>query len=111
MFFCQGKIYQFLDKSDKFEISYEVSKSCNEHNCKFRNYNCHKEHEINQVDLKKFYDTCTIETTIKGFVADLLLTNSKNPNIPPTLIEICVTHPCEDEKKQSELKALLEERK
>ena len=103
---CKLYIKQHFDKSDKFEISYEVSKSCNEHNCKFRNYNCHKEHEINQVDLKKFYDTCTIETTIKGFVADLLLTNSKDTSIPPTLIEICVTHPCEEEKKESGLKII-----
>lgn len=103
-----GKLYikQHFDNSDKFCISYEVSKTCKEHNCNLRNYNCHKEHEINQVDLKEFYDTCTIEAPIKGFVADLLLTNSKNPNIPPTLIEICVTHPCEDEKKQSELKII-----
>ena len=103
-----GKLYikQHFDKSDKFCISYEVSKTCKEHNCNLRNYKCHKEHEINQVDLKEFYDTCTIEATIKGFVADLLLTNSKNPDIPPTLIEICVTHPCEDEKKQSELKII-----
>ena len=103
-----GKLYikQHFDNSDKFCISYEVSKTCKEHNCNLRNYNCHKEHEINQVDLKEFYDTCTIEAPIKGFVADLLLTNSKNPNIQPTLIEICVTHPCEDEKKQSELKII-----
>ena len=103
---CKLYIKQHFDKSDKFEISYGISKSCNEHNCKFRNYNCHKEHEINQVDLKKFYDTCTIETTIKGFVADLLLTNSKDTSIPPTLIEICVTHPCEEEKKESGLKII-----
>lgn len=103
-----GKLYikQHFDNSDKFCISYKVSKTCKEHNCNLRNYNCHKEHEINQVDLKEFYDTCTIEAPIKGFVADLLLTNSKNPNIPPTLIEICVTHPCEDEKKESELKII-----
>lgn len=103
-----GKLYikQHFDNSDKFCISYEVSKTCKEHNCNLRNYNCHKEHEINQVDLKEFYDTCTIEAPIKGFVADLLLTNSKKPNIPPTLIEICVTHPCEDEKKESELKII-----
>ena len=103
-----GKLYikQHFENSDKFCISYEVSKTCKEHNCNLRNYNCHKEHEINQVDLKEFYDTCTIEAPIKGFVADLLLTNSKNPNIPPTLIEICVTHPCEDEKKESELKII-----
>ena len=103
-----GKLYikQHFDNSDKFCISYEVSKTCKEHNCNLRNYNCHKEHEINQVDLKEFYDTCTIEAPIKGFVADLLLTNSKKTNIPPTLIEICVTHPCEDEKKESELKII-----
>lgn len=103
-----GKLYikQHFDNSDKFCISYEVSKTCKEHNCNLRNYNCHKEHEINQVDLKKFYDTCTIETTIKGFVADLLLTNSKDTSIPPTLIEICVTHPCEEEKKESGLKII-----
>ena len=103
-----GKLYikQHFDNSDKFCISYEVSKTCKEHNCNLRNYNCHKEHEINQIDLKKFYDTCTIETTIKGFVADLLLTNSNDTSIPPILIEVCVTHPCEDEKKESELKII-----
>lgn len=103
-----GKLYikQHFDNSDKFCISYEVSKTCKEHNCNLRNYNCHKEHEINQVDLKEFYDTCTIEAPIKGFVADLLLTNSKDTIIPPTLIEICVTHPCEDEKKESGLKII-----
>lgn len=95
-----------FDNSDRFNISYKVSKSCKERNCYLRNCNCHKEHEINQVNLKEFYDTCTIETTVKGFVADLLLTNSKDPNIPPILIEIYVTHSCEDEKKESELKII-----
>ncbi len=113
---CDGETYlhklsklyikQHFDNSDNFNISYKVTKSCRERNCNLRNYNCHKEHEINQVDLKEFYDTCTIEAPIKGFVADLLLTNSKNPNIPPTLIEVCVTHPCEDEKKESGLKII-----
>ena len=103
---CKLHIKQHFDNSEKFIIAYEVSKSCKERNCKLRNYNCHKEHEINQVDLKVFYDTCTIETTIKGFVADLLLTNSKDTSIPPILIEICVTHPCEDKKKESGLKII-----
>ena len=103
---CKSYIKQHFDNSEKFKISYKVSKNCKEHNCKFRNYNCQKEHETNQVDLKEYYDTCTIETTIKGFVADLLLTNSKDTSIPPTLIEICVTHPCEDKKKESGLKII-----
>lgn len=103
---CKLHIKRHFDDSDCFNISYGVSKSCNERNCKFRNYNCYKEHETNQVDLKEFYDTCTVETTIKGFVADLLLTNSKDTSIPPILIEICVTHPCEDKKKESGLKII-----
>lgn len=103
---CKLHIKRHFDDSDCFNISYGVSKSCNERNCKFRNYNCYKDHETNQVDLKEFYDTCTVETTIKGFVADLLLTNSKDTSIPPILIEICVTHPCEDKKKESGLKII-----
>lgn len=103
---CKLYIKQHFDNSDSFNISYKVSKNCNERNCNLRNYNCHKEDEINQIDLKEFYDTCTIETNIKGFVADLLLTNSKDTSIPPILIEICVAHPCEDIKKESGLKII-----
>ena len=103
---CKLYVKQYFDNSDNFNISYKISKSCKEYNCNLRNYNCHKEHEINQIDLKKFYDTCTIETTIKGFVADLLLTNSNDTSNPPILIEVCVTHPCEDDKKNSGLKII-----
>lgn len=103
---CKLYIKQHFDNSDSFNISYKVSKNCSERNCNLRNCNCHKEDEINQIDLKEFYDTCTIETNIKGFVADLLLTNSKDTSIPPILIEICVAHPCEDIKKESGLKII-----
>lgn len=103
---CKLHIKHKFENSDKFIISYSASKSCNNHNCKLRNYNCHIEHETNQVDLKDYYDTCTIETTVKGFVADLLLTNSKDTSITPILIEICITHPCEVEKRKSGLKII-----
>ena len=56
--------------------------------------------------MKKFYDTCTEETTINGFIADLLLTNSKNPETKPTLIEVCVSHSCDDDKRNSGLRII-----
>ena len=59
-----------------------------------------------EIDLKQFYDTCTEEAQIDGFVADLLLTNSNNPKIQPLLIEICVTHACEEDKIKSGLKII-----
>ena len=103
-----GKLYikNKFDNSDSFVVSYDVSKSCNKHDCNLRNYNCYIEHETNKIDLKEFYDTCTIETTINGYIADLLITNSKDKNIPPILIEVCVTHPCEEDKKNSGLKII-----
>ena len=103
-----SKLYikNYFDKSDRFYVSYKVSKTCNDHNCNLRNYNCYKENEIYTIDLKEFYDTCTVETTIEGFVADLLLTNSQKPSIKPVLLEICVTHPCDNIKKKSGLKII-----
>ena len=113
---CNGETYlhklsklyikNYFDNSHRFYVSYKVSKTCNNRNCNLRNYNCFKENEIYKIDLKEFYDTCTIEATIDGFVADLLLTNSKDPSIKPVLLEICVTHPCDDIKKKSGLKII-----
>jgi len=113
---CSGETYlhklgkvairQKFDTSSHFYISYYVDKVCDQTQCELRNNNCKKEHVTNVVDLKQYYDTCSEEKEIKGFVADLLLTNSENANIPPILIEICVTHACEDEKIQSGLKII-----
>ena len=71
-----------------------------------RNVNCHKDYVDLTVDLKRYYDTCAEEQEIDGFIADLLLTHSKKADIPPVLIEICVTHPCDDEKRKSGLKII-----
>ena len=103
-----SKLYikNYFDNSDRFYISYKVSKTCNNSNCNLRNYNCFKENEIYEIDLKEFYDTCTIEATIEGFVADLLLTNSKDPSNSPILLEICVTHSCDKIKRESGLQII-----
>lgn len=89
-----------------FYIEYNVSKKCSNAECKYRNDRCQEEHSPYKVDLKKYYDTCTEESTVKGYIADLLLTNSKNPELEPTLIEVCVSHPCDEEKRNSGLRII-----
>lgn len=104
--FAKEVIKDKFDTSSTFNISYPVTKECNNQKCKYRNIQCRKERSYNTVDLKKYYDTCTEEAPIKGFIADILLTNSKNPNVEPILIEVCVSHPCDEDKRNSGLKII-----
>lgn len=92
--------------SEHFVISYPVTIACNNTACVLRNERCEERNLAHDIDLKEIYDTCEEEVSINGFVADLLLTSSKKPNIPPILIEICVSHACEVEKRNSGLKII-----
>ena len=95
-------IKEKFENSEKFEISYPITYICQETNCQFKSTPCEDRSQVCKYDLKQYYDTCTEETEINGFIADLLLTNSKSPNAAPILIEICVTHACEDEKRNKD---------
>lgn len=113
---CDGESYihklaklrlkEKFDKSKHFYVSYIVTNVCSEEGCKLRNVNCSIPHEQHKIDLKKYYDTATIEAPINGFVADILLFNSKKPEYQPVLLEIRVTHACEQEKLDSGLKII-----
>lgn len=113
---CNGETYihklgkllikRKFDNNNTFIVSYPVSKECNNYDCTLRNIKCQKDTVMETIDLKKYYDTCREEVIIEGFVADLLLTNSRDLNIPPILIEICVTHPCDVKKRNSGLKII-----
>lgn len=112
---CSGETYlhklgkllikRKFDNSDKFLISYSATKTCNNSNCKLRHLDCKVKEDV-EINLKEFYDTCTEETNYNGFIADLLLTNSKRPNIPPVLIEIYVSHACDENKLNSGLRII-----
>ena len=52
-------------------------------------------------NLKEFYDTCTEEQEVDGFIADLLLTDSSGKYKQPVLLEIVVTHKSTKEKRTS----------
>ena len=99
-------IKHWFETSDTFMISYPVSKECNNKGCSFRSSDCHRDRQMESFNLKTYYDTCNEEVSINRFIADLLLTNSQNAAIPPILIEICVTHKCEDNKRASGLKII-----
>lgn len=107
-----GKLYikKRFDESEHFFVSYPAKLECSEKNCRLRNTNCTKDQykHSEEFDLKQYYDTCTEEVVVSPypFVADLLLTNSKNENVQPVLIEICVTHSCEEEKRNSGLRII-----
>ena len=113
---CSGETYlhkltklSIMEKfffSDKFEIAYPIETSCNNSNCQLRNRHCKEYNNSYTIDLKKYYDTCQEEVAIKGFVADLLLTSSQHPELEPILIEVCVSHSCEPEKRDSGLKII-----
>ena len=58
------------------------------------------------IDLKKHYDTCSEERAVGGYVADLLLTHSSRKTRPPVLIEVAVTHRCDEAKRNSGLRII-----
>ena len=54
------------------------------------------------IDVHKFYDIALVEKSFGGFTADVLLVDSKN-KYRPLLVEIFVTHKCEEDKINSGL--------
>lgn len=113
---CSGETYlhkltkrifkERFDKAEHFEITYPVTRECSASNCALRNKKCKEEYSTTTIDLKQYYDTCQEEMPIDGFIADLLLTSSTDTHIPPILIEVCVSHACEPEKRASGLKII-----
>jgi hypothetical protein len=59
-----------------------------------------------EYDLTKYYNLIEEEKSIEGFRADLLLSSTSSPNRSPLLIEIAVSHKCENSKTSSGLKIL-----
>lgn len=91
------------DESPSFMISFSKhhEKWCNKaKECIFKSEFCYQLIEEETVDLKKYYQVCTIEKSYKEFVADLLIEDRKG-EMPPIMLEVAVTHPCSEEKKKS----------
>lgn len=99
------RLVEKFNNSEHFYVSYNVTFVCPEVNCTLRNVNCCKPESQYKIDLKQYYNTAQLEYPIKGFVADVLLTNS-NEEIEPVLLEVNVTHSCEQQKIGSGLRII-----
>ena len=61
---------------------------------------------LKTINLRDMYDTCTPEKGEDKYIADLLLTNSKDKTIKPMFLEIYVTHKCSKDKITSGYKII-----
>ncbi len=94
--------YRF-DHDEHFDIQFMRKEKCPFDNkcifCDEYSGDCPmQEEKMKSFDLKEQYDTATIEAEHDGFVADVLLTNSKKKDQKPVFLEVYVTHPCSEEK-------------
>lgn len=94
---------RMFDSGEPFMVRYKSERLCQYYDiCVFREEGdeCAKP-GIDKIDLHSIYDTCQEEVGYKGFIADLLLTSSKEPERTPMFLEIAVTHKCDEEKINS----------
>lgn len=110
--FAKATIKKRFDESKKFIVKYNATQVCNRYdNCEFSKYGWQEcKHDVlYELDLKQYYDTCSLEKGYyadlpdgqKKYIADIILTNSQNPQQSSTTIEIWVTHECTEDKKQN----------
>lgn len=94
------------DESTSFIVVFPQTKTfeCSR-DCLLKDEHCIRSEYGNPQDLKRFYQTCTIEKKYGDFQADLLL-EDKSGKFPPTMLEVCVTHPCSEEKKNSGIRVI-----
>lgn len=96
------KIKEKFDSGIPFEISIRQTSGCiDKEHCPFHKADECRAEDYRTYDLRKNYDTCLEEQVIGDYRADLLLISSAKPDTPPILIEIFVTHKCEEEKIDS----------
>lgn len=103
--YAELRIKQRFDDSlasGEFPVQYYVIEKCPENSsCKLKgDLKCKGESRpiLKTVNLRKLYDTCSIEKGTDKYIADLLLTNSQDDSIKPMFLEVYVTHKCTAEK-------------
>lgn len=93
--------------SESFEIAYWQEVKCSDKSsCPFFKEEECKEKKLKSFDLKKYYDTCQEEQRADSFIADLKISSSLNPDLPPVIIEIYVSHKCSIPKKESGIRII-----
>jgi len=103
--YAELRIKQRFDDSlasGEFPVQYYVVEKCpHSSSCKLKGeLKCKGEPKpvLKTVNLRRLYDTCSIEKGEDKYIADLLLTNSQDDSIKPMFLEVFVTHKCTAEK-------------
>ena len=106
--YAELRIKQRFDESlssGEFPVQYYIVEKCPDSStCKLKSsLKCKGEPEpvLKTLNLRKLYDTCSIEKGADKYIADLLLTNSKDETVKPIFLEVFVTHKCTEEKISS----------
>ena len=106
---AEVKIADWFNSSEHIYLKYYSLIMCPEHTvCKLHKRRCNKKNKT-EIDLKAYFGKAQIEKTFfknnNKFVADIFCENNKDKT-NPLFIEICVTHPCEQEKIDSGIKII-----
>ena len=103
--YAELRIKQRFDESlssGEFPVQYYAVEKCPENSaCKLKaNLKCKGEPKpvLKTLNLRKLYNTCSIEKGADKYIADLLLTNSQDDSIKPMFLEVFVTHKCTENK-------------
>ena len=102
---AKRRICECFNESAHFMIQYQSKVRCNA-DCPLGAKQPCEWNDINDFDLKQYYDECEEEKQVDDFRADLLISNSKIKNREPILIEIWVTHRSTEEKLNSGLRII-----
>ncbi len=113
---AKRKIHEWFYNTNQLQLVFSSSQS---HRCSQMGNDCiwwesvsgHcKNHQVYQwsakYDLKKYYNSCDIEREYKGFRADLFIYGENRSDEESIFIEICVKHPCTQEKVDSGIRII-----
>lgn len=103
--YVELRIKQRFDESlssGEFPVQYYIVEKCPDSStCKLKSsLKCKGEPKpvLKTLNLRRLYDTCSIEKGADKYIADLLLTNSQDETVKPMFLEVFVTHKCTEEK-------------
>ena len=92
-----------FEQQEHFLVHFNAVNTCEKiDNCPF--HRCKKEF-VAELDLKKYYDTCEIEGSFRGYRADVLLTHSEYPK-RALFLEVAVTKKCDEKKINSGIRII-----
>ena len=108
---AEQRLLEWFNTSNEIFLVLRTKGICNNaKECRFyREYLCEKQIDSDKFNLKQYFTHCEKEKAYEKnghrYIADLLC-HQKNQKYEPLFIEICVNHPCEQQKLDSGIKII-----